>query len=272
MSVNIVNKTTGDITPVAGVSTDKVGNLNALSTTDKSSCVGAINELFHRGGREIGNLSNLTTTDKSNIVSAINEINGFFVNLGPITANNWTDFFKNACAAFHALNPKTYIAHNVFLSWGGTRYCGQLIDYGDAVDFTITGGGGATLYCGYSMLVGAGETKFHTYSEDAATYGAVSIDSTYYVSGCDWLFSRLGNMRILYTTDLKDIPTGTTVVGYIPEGDRPALDFYHYIYSYNKQTTFMLHFTLNGAITINNETGQAINDDIWLNDNVVYNV
>lgn len=45
MSLNIVNKTTGDLTQVAGNATDKVGNLNALNTTDKSSCVGAINEV-----------------------------------------------------------------------------------------------------------------------------------------------------------------------------------------------------------------------------------
>ena len=40
MSVNIVNKTTGDLTRVAGNATDKVGNLNALTTTDKTSIVG----------------------------------------------------------------------------------------------------------------------------------------------------------------------------------------------------------------------------------------
>ena len=45
MSVNIVNKTTGDLTRVAGNATDKVGNLNALTTTDKTSIVGAINEV-----------------------------------------------------------------------------------------------------------------------------------------------------------------------------------------------------------------------------------
>ena len=40
-----------------------VGNLNALTTTDKSSCV------------PIGNLNALTTTDKSSCVGAINEVN-----------------------------------------------------------------------------------------------------------------------------------------------------------------------------------------------------
>lgn len=45
MSMNLVDKTTGDLTPVAGVSTDKVGNLSTLTTTDKSSVVAAINEV-----------------------------------------------------------------------------------------------------------------------------------------------------------------------------------------------------------------------------------
>ena len=45
MSMNIVDQTTGDLTPIAGNATDKVGNLNALTTTDKNSIVGAINEV-----------------------------------------------------------------------------------------------------------------------------------------------------------------------------------------------------------------------------------
>lgn len=45
MSMNLVNQTTGDLTRVAGNATDKVGNLNAATTTDKSSVVAAINEL-----------------------------------------------------------------------------------------------------------------------------------------------------------------------------------------------------------------------------------
>lgn len=45
MSVNIVNQTTGDLTQVAGNATDKVGNLSAATTTDKSSVVAMINEV-----------------------------------------------------------------------------------------------------------------------------------------------------------------------------------------------------------------------------------
>ena len=43
--MNLVDQTTGDLTPIAGNATDKVGDLDALTTTDKSSCVGAINEV-----------------------------------------------------------------------------------------------------------------------------------------------------------------------------------------------------------------------------------
>ena len=46
MSANRVNQTTGELIQYSGdVPIDKVGNLNALTTTDKSSCVAAINEV-----------------------------------------------------------------------------------------------------------------------------------------------------------------------------------------------------------------------------------
>lgn len=57
---------------------DNVGNLNDLSTIDKSSLVAAINEVNNTGGgaiEKIGDLEDLTTTDKSNLVAAINEVN-----------------------------------------------------------------------------------------------------------------------------------------------------------------------------------------------------
>lgn len=45
MSMNLVDQTTGDLNPIAGNATDKVGNLSSLTTTDKSSAVAGINEL-----------------------------------------------------------------------------------------------------------------------------------------------------------------------------------------------------------------------------------
>lgn len=111
MSVNTVDKASGSLVRIAGNTTDKVGNLSQLHTTNKSSVVAAINEVADGGGGEgssvfigthaewealpaadrkaydmanftddydpavIGDLSSLDTTDKSSIVAAINEIN-----------------------------------------------------------------------------------------------------------------------------------------------------------------------------------------------------
>lgn len=117
MSLNIVNKTTGSITQVAGnVDDSGIGNLDALHTENKSSLVSAINEVgttfkgtqydwnqltlaqktsFDRAiitddyaPLSIGNLSSLTTTDKSSVVGAINEVNS--KNASQISYNNTT--------------------------------------------------------------------------------------------------------------------------------------------------------------------------------------
>ena len=107
MSFNVVNKTTGATTQIAGNADDRgIGNLNSLTTTNKSSLVSAINEVNAESNNvfkgtmsdwnqldteakieydyaiisndfnpaAIGNLSALHTTDQSSIVGAINEI------------------------------------------------------------------------------------------------------------------------------------------------------------------------------------------------------
>lgn len=51
-----------------------VGNLNDLTTADKSSLVNAINEIAAQVLGKIGDLDTLTTQDKSNLVNAINEV------------------------------------------------------------------------------------------------------------------------------------------------------------------------------------------------------
>lgn len=46
MSVNVVDKSTGSVTKVAGNTNNaEVGNLSSLTTTDKSCIVGALNEV-----------------------------------------------------------------------------------------------------------------------------------------------------------------------------------------------------------------------------------
>lgn len=76
-----------------------VGNLNDLTTTDKSNLVNAINEIAAQVLGKIGDLLLLTTTDKSNLVNAINEVDGNekalkqeVGNLNDITIPSPTDF------------------------------------------------------------------------------------------------------------------------------------------------------------------------------------
>lgn len=45
MSLSTIDQSTGNATVISGNVNDKVGNLAALTTTDKSSCVGAVNEV-----------------------------------------------------------------------------------------------------------------------------------------------------------------------------------------------------------------------------------
>lgn len=157
MSLNIVNKTTGSITQVAGnVDDSGIGNLDALHTENKSSLVSAINEVgttfkgtqydwnqltlaqktsFDRAiitddyaPLSIGNLSSLTTTDKSSVVGAINEVNS--KNASQISYNNSTSGMtaSNVQGAVDELNSgltnvsdfvNTVIAHTEFLIYRG---------------------------------------------------------------------------------------------------------------------------------------------------------
>lgn len=71
MSVNAVDQTTGNTTPLAGNTNNLVGNLSALTTNTKSDAVGAINEVNQTKQNATDN--NLQTTDKT-IVGGINEL------------------------------------------------------------------------------------------------------------------------------------------------------------------------------------------------------
>lgn len=55
---------------------DVIGNLNDLSTHDKTSVVNAINDVLDTFNNIIGNLDDLHTEDKSSVVNAINAIEG----------------------------------------------------------------------------------------------------------------------------------------------------------------------------------------------------
>lgn len=64
--------------PDGGWISEKIGDLDSLTTTDKDNLVEAINEVdgnTDTNATAIGTLANLTTTEKSNLVGAINEVN-----------------------------------------------------------------------------------------------------------------------------------------------------------------------------------------------------
>lgn len=73
-STDEFNVLTSAINEARGFS-NSIGDLDDLTTTEKSTIVGAINEIQGATG-DIGNLANLTTTEKSTVVGAINEVNG----------------------------------------------------------------------------------------------------------------------------------------------------------------------------------------------------
>lgn len=77
MSVNAVDQTTGNTTPLAGNTNNLVGNLSALTTNTKSDAVGAINEVNQTKQNATDN--NLQTTDKT-IVGGINELRSGLTN------------------------------------------------------------------------------------------------------------------------------------------------------------------------------------------------
>ena len=64
--------------PDGGWISEKIGDLDSLTTTGKDNLVEAINEVdgnADTNATAIGTLANLTTTEKSNLVGAINEVN-----------------------------------------------------------------------------------------------------------------------------------------------------------------------------------------------------
>lgn len=86
---------------------DKIGNLDNLTTDDKSSLVNAINEVDSHSDTNtanIGSLNNLTTDSKSSLVSAINEVdsnnNQAFTDIGNLNNLN-TD---NKSSLVNAIN------------------------------------------------------------------------------------------------------------------------------------------------------------------------
>ena len=66
-----------------------IGDVSDLTTTNKSTTVGAINEVNEKANG-VGTLADLNTSAKTNLVSAINEVNGNVGNLSSLTTTNKT--------------------------------------------------------------------------------------------------------------------------------------------------------------------------------------
>ena len=69
-----INRVIERLEPTIESITNMIGDLESLSTEDKSSIVNAINEVIQTMGSVIGDLTLLETEDKSTIVNAINEV------------------------------------------------------------------------------------------------------------------------------------------------------------------------------------------------------
>ena len=83
----------------AGVNETNIGTLANLTTTEKSSLVGATNEV----NAKIGTLSSLTTTDKTDVVSAVNEVKGETAGIGTLSNLN-TSNKTNLVSAINEVN------------------------------------------------------------------------------------------------------------------------------------------------------------------------
>lgn len=101
------------------------------------------------------------------------------------------------------------------------------------------------------------------------TQTVVSLDSTYYAD-TDWNIVKQGNICVLNMRNLKDIPTGITVIGTIPVGFRPEWGFYEYVYAANKDVHLGFNIADNGDIQILNNTGTALSGTVYVNRNVTY--
>lgn len=109
--------------------TNMVGDLNNLLTTDKDNLVDAINEIVVTAGgtsANIGNLNNLITEDKSSVVNAINEVASNSKGISEVGIYTWqynnfpnqnnynlktayNDFFKNMINDAYAKGKKGII-------------------------------------------------------------------------------------------------------------------------------------------------------------------
>lgn len=121
-SANLISS--GAVFTAIKVVDDKIGALANLKTTDKTTVVNAMNEVFDSLADlivKVGDLTLLTTTDKTTIVNAINEI---VTNVGDLTTLTTTD----KTTIVNAIN-------EVLATVKGLKYLEQLSTMGEASDY-----------------------------------------------------------------------------------------------------------------------------------------
>lgn len=101
----------GSVSAKAGVNETNIGTLANLTTTEKSSLVGATNEV----NGKVGTLSSLTTTDKTDVVSAVNEVKGETAGIGNLSNLN-TSNKSNLVSAINEVNTNVGNLNNLTTS------------------------------------------------------------------------------------------------------------------------------------------------------------
>ncbi len=143
-----------------------IGTMTNLSTTDKTSLVGAVNEVNTQvtsNKENIGTLTNLNTTDKTSLVGATNEVNDKTntntTSIGILT-NLATTEKSNLVGAINEVNGKAGIPVGSITMFAGSQApVGYLICDGSAVSRTTYQNLFAVI--GTTYGAGDGETSFN---------------------------------------------------------------------------------------------------------------
>lgn len=229
-----------------------IGVLSSLTTTDKSSLVGAVNEV-NGNISGIGNLSNLTTTDKSSLVGAVNEVNG---NVG-VLSNLTTTAKSNTVSAINEVDGK--VASNTS-------------DIGDLNNLTTTV---------KTSLVGASNelkanidnfnlTSFVTLPNTSISSSGNTINANSFVTVAK---NSDGSLGKIYGEIAINNPTSTVNITVVGSGLTPSSDFtincagFCRILSNNQYipTTFDVTLRTNGNIEISKNIGTNVGQVVfWL--------